>query len=334
MRYEVVNPIPKDIYIQARDWSGFTLYHTQAWHQVLERTFGWRVQALLALEDDEIIAYLPFVRKRRLTKKKNIALPISHRIGFAYKRSNFATTIETIPLTSLEIHEVISFKDVQTSHDNDITVLDLSRFDDEEMLFNSLDKSSVRYMIRRAEKNNVEVRCSTDSDAVDILYSLVVETRHRQGSPVYPRDFFPAICDAFGDEFKVYIAHYEGHAVAASAFFNFGDTVIYGYSASTNDPEVKRLGANELVMWQALRDALRTRKLLMDFGTSPVSNPGLRHYKEKWGGVSLPLHYTYYPSGGGIKRDSSSVKRVNSALQKMPRSLFQQISPTILRVVI
>jgi hypothetical protein len=55
--------------------------------------------------------------------------------------------------------------------------------------------------------------------------------------------------------------------------------------------------------------------------------------KKSGGGISEPLLYTYMPHGGGIQRDSTAVRAVGAVLQKMPTSLFQHLSPYLLKWV-
>jgi hypothetical protein len=331
MRYEVLKTIPDTLYEQSQSWDGFTIYHTKAWHRVLKKAFGWQVQALVGIIDDEFVCYLPFVRKHRLLRIKHIALPLSHCVGFAC-HSNHQPRND-LPLSPLEIHRPANIVGAHMSHENDTTYLDLTAFGDIDALYKTLDNSSIRYMIRRADKNGILVRSSKNGDQINALFDLTVETRQRQGSPVYPAKFFWAIHEQFGEQFKVYVAYKQGTPISASAFYYFNREVIYGFSASTSDRELKRLGGNERVMWEALRDAFTSGAHVMDFGTSPLSNPGLRRFKEKWGGISEPLLYTYMPHGGGIQRDSTAVRAVGAVLQKMPTSLFQHLSPYLLKWV-
>ncbi|HSS99690.1 MAG TPA: hypothetical protein VLK33_21800, partial [Terriglobales bacterium] len=63
----------------------------------------------------------------------------------------------------------------------------------------------------------------------------------------------------------------------------------------------------------------------------------LQAYKEKWGGISQPLYYTYLgidAKMGGVQRDSSMVKWVSQMLSRMPLPLFAQLSPLLFRRVV
>jgi len=63
----VLSAIGDPVHAQIGGLEGVTLYHQRPWHRLLERAFGWRVQALVDFDGDGRLAlFLPFVEKRRL----------------------------------------------------------------------------------------------------------------------------------------------------------------------------------------------------------------------------------------------------------------------------
>ena len=69
-------------------------------------------------------------------------------------------------------------------------------------------------------------------------------------------------------------------------------------------------------------------------GRVPPNQPELRAYKEKWGGISQPLYYTYLGTVGGIQRNSPATKWVSAMLKRMPLPLFARLSPLLFRRVV
>lgn len=332
MQYDVVYPISDDLYNRANGWLGFTLYHTRAWHQVLENTFGWRVQALVGRESGEIVSYLPFVRKRRLTKIKNVALPLSHRVGFARHPDYELTT--SPPHIDIEVHAPVTWENTHQNSAYFVTKLNLASYIDTETLLKAFHRSSIQRKIKKAQKSDLSVISDVNPSTLDSFTRLQALTRRRQGSPTYPRHFFHHMASALGDRFHLYVAYQNDSAVAGIIFLYDGQSAIYGYGASTHDNELMRSGMNQLVMWAAIKHAYDIGLTEVDFGLTPNHHQSLRKYKEKWGGVSEPLVYTYVGTEGNLSRDSRFVTLVSSMLQRLPYPLFKAFSPLLLREVV
>jgi hypothetical protein len=92
-----------------------------------------------------------------------------------------------------------------------------------------------------------------------------------------------------------------------------------------------------MAMWEAIREAYLDGYETVDFGITPKHIDSLRLYKEKWGGVSYPLHYSYMPITGastGNFRQSKAVKLVGEIIRKTPLPVFKRISPVILQIMV
>jgi lipid II:glycine glycyltransferase (peptidoglycan interpeptide bridge formation enzyme) len=131
---------------------------------------------------------------------------------------------------------------------------------------------------------------------------------------------------------QLYLAVLNHKPVSGVIFLYYGDQAVYGYGASTNDRSIWPLGVNQLVMWEAIKDAYQRGYRWVDFGRTPQSHTSLLAYKEKWGAVSSPLEYSYYGSRTSpSQRENTVVKIASRFLQLMPYPLFKHISPTILK---
>ncbi len=347
IKFSLQFPITQKTYEQVEKFSNSTIYHSQRWHEFMEKALGWKVSAILGYNHlEEFIWFLPFIQKRTLRgRKKQISLPLSHYVTAAFdrnKKENFEQTnlplfLEKKKLTNFEIHGPI--EGLQEKHYNDITVLDLENFASLEEFYQSFDYKSIRYMINRAKKNNVEIIEGKEKEHFEEFYSLLAETRHRQGAPIYPRNYFSWMREVFKetDSISLLLGYYEKKLVSGSIFFYYKEEATYGYSASVNNKAVKKLGANELLLWKGMEKAYEKQMKVFDFGTTPCHLPQLKRYKEKWGSQSTALPYSFYcqrEKGNTINRDGFIVKMVESVLRKLPRPLFIQLSPQLLKIAL
>jgi hypothetical protein len=339
----IVESISPDLYKEMLSIEGATIYHTSAWHRFLTRTFGWRVHAIAVRDSrSRLVWCLPFVRKRRLGfKRVNVCLPLSNRIGPVQQKEVLLEALPSLPksVQPIEIHERVSMPRMHHMVRHYVTELDLTKYESLEELKRSFHKDSIQRKINKAEKCGLKLIKSTAGCDFDIFQMLQTETRRRQGSPMYPRHFFRNMWEELraDDLVHLHLAYMNGRPVSGIIFLHFRDTAAYGYGASVNNREVWQLGANQLTMWSAIRDAYEKGLARVDFGTSPISQPELRAYKEKWSAKSCELAYTIVTDGEThlqVDRSGQAVKTISWMLQHLPERVFNWISPTILRAVV
>lgn len=346
MSFRIVDNIDGETYHEAGSLAGFGIYHGAPWHAFLLRVFAWKVKALLVRgPGGGLVWFLPFVTKLRPgLRRVHVALPLAHRLGPAV-----APGMEGPPagiadylrgeLRDLEIHDRVVGAGFHSRSDSTTTILDLRPFAAPSDLMEGLDYKSVRYPINRARREGIEVVVAETDRHYRALYELVVETRHRQGAPVYPPGFFTSMRDAYrdSDQMEALIAYQGERPLAMVVFLFAGATALYAYSASVNDPRAKRLGATDFVMWHAIQSAFARGCMQVDFGLNPNTLPGLRAFKEKWGGSTEPLWRTRLRpegKGAGLARDSAAVRAGTALFRRLPRTLFRRLTPPFFRLVV
>ena len=344
MKIRVLSELDETTKKKLLNFTDFTIYHLPEWHRVLMEAFGWNVKYIVGCIEDQIVFFLPYIKKYRFDlKQHNISLPLSHRIGIAFDPNYSAYYNEFInrclaTFKAIEVHDQLQGSDLQYSNQNYITSLDLSKFSSTEAIYKVLDYKSVKYEINKANKQGVEVTKILDKNSITYFYKLEVQTRRRQGAPVYPKNFFLAMLKNLPKEIlRLYLAKHHDTTIAGSIFFSFNGKSIYAYSASENDNSYRKLGASELIMWSAIQDAFNEQIKVIDFGTTPVHLTSLKKFKEKWGGISTNFPYTVISKTTqhvAINRDGKMAKLVSFVLKSMPEPIFRQLGPLILKVAI
>lgn len=324
----VLNKLDDHVYTQLDELDGVTLYHGRPWHRVLERAFGWRVQALVDYDcGGRLALFLPFVEKRRLGRKVRVSLPLSHSIGPATKPGyRFSFPVWLAPF---EIHANVA--GMATASPNVVTELDLSRFHKTEELLATFHPSQIQRRLRKAEC--LELRSSSDHELFEAFAELQARTRRRQGAPTYPKRFFPIMAEELGHVARCHIAKHQGRTVTGIVFIHCGETALYGYGASSDDLEHRKLGANQLAMWSAIREAFEAGCTLIDFGSSPVNQESLWRYKERWGGVTRPLVHSYIGLEP-VAQHGPLAQFGGAVLKQMPIPVFKALSPALLKAVV
>jgi hypothetical protein len=303
---------------------------------------AWRVHAI-SIRDSrgELVWWLPFVRKWRLGAGQiNVCLPLSPQIGPAVQRT--ARTFQPPSLEChawpVEIHERVAMPGAQHTVNHHVTVLDLTRYASLDALRKAFHAQSIRQKIKKAEKSDLRHVKGTGQEHFAAFDRLEVLTRQRQGSPAYPARFFCHMAEELGSEdtAHLHLVYLDARPVAGVVFLYDRTGATYGYGASVNEREVWQMGANQLAMWAAIREAYERGMPRVSFGTTPAAQRELREYKEKWGAESEELAYTVGNERAQalqVERTGLAARMVSAALTQMPESLFRWISPVITRAV-
>jgi lipid II:glycine glycyltransferase (peptidoglycan interpeptide bridge formation enzyme) len=238
----------------------------------------------------------------------------------------------------LEIHEHVEMPDVRQSVTHCVTRINLARYPTLDVMRKSFDTTSVNHRINKAEKSGLRILKGSTEEHFRAFEDLEVETRRRQGSPAYPPRFFRTMAEelAVDEVVHLYLAYQGRRPVAGVLFLYDRQGATYGYGASVNEREIWRLGANQLALWAAIREAHERGLPQVSLGTTPLAQRELREYKERWAAESEELAYTVGDDKGGtleVKRAGSLFRLASGALTRMPDSLFRWMSRPVTRVV-
>ena len=131
----------------------------------------------------------------------------------------------------------------------------------EDEIFMSISQKT-RYNIRVAIKHGVEVRvCGPES--LDDFVRIMRTTGERDGFSTRPKSYFEGMLSSLGNHCRLYMAFYQGEAVAGAIATNFAGRACYIYGASDNAH--RNVMPNYLVQWEMIKWALETGCAVYDF---------------------------------------------------------------------
>lgn len=128
--------------------------------------------------------------------------------------------------------------------------VDLTMSDDE--ILASLP-SATRNQVRGARRKGVEVMIGGKDDVPD-FYDMLVKTAEYQGFPVFPMNYFTYMQEVFGpDCAPIFIAKHDGKPISAVMCFVTGNRLYYCWGGMDRDPGLRKLNANRLLHFEAMR---------------------------------------------------------------------------------
>ena len=319
------------------------VYHTLAWKRVLERTYGYASSYIVSLTDSRISGVLPLMQVRNVRGQKNIVgLPFSHYVQPLYKSP---ADLRALMLFAEKIAKQMNagFIEIKSAIDthgrwhqsSGYTVSKLYLNRDIQEIY-SMFKPSVRRNIRKAESSGIRIRIEKSKHALDSFYELMIETRQRQGSIPYARNFF---CYLFryldASKRKLYLAYHGRRPIAGLMMMFQGRRAIYAYGASKSDSALLKYRPNDLLFWRSIEDAHSQRFEIYDFGITPLTNDSLLRFKTQWGTENRRLYYSYFlcqaKTVSRVKRSGITMKVASTILGSLPTPVFKVVGSNIIR---
>jgi lipid II:glycine glycyltransferase (peptidoglycan interpeptide bridge formation enzyme) len=305
------------------------------WGELKHRTSGWRPIRLVAEDEEGKIVGVISILKRALPHvNKSIFYaprgPVCDFRDFSILDSLFdavktlaqrenAILLKIDPPVTIENVQLVSYLDEKGFQ----RVVDVHGFGGEqprcvmqldltpsiEQIFANF-KPKWRYNIRLAEKKGVRVRSECSKDDLKTFYTLLKETAQRDRFLIRGYEYYDALWDILveGGYGKLFLAEYEGEAIAGAMSFIFGDKCWYIYGASSN--RHRNVMPNHLIQWRMIQWAKECGCRIYDFrGVSQRQSgeendplQGLNRFKQGFGArfveyigeFDLPLSLFWY----------------------------------------
>jgi hypothetical protein len=277
-----------------RTFPGATLYHGDAWVELLSRAHRLSMWLATLERDGTVVACSVFARSHNPFVRRFISLPFSDscsplaQTGEAARDLLEALMCQAVPGTAYEIRGIEGGPRWETVDCFVNWRLDLQRPP------TSIERGlgvNFRRNLRRAGRS-VTVERGCEVAHLKRFYAIQLDSRRRFGVPPQPWRFFELAHELFAPEnFEVWLACESGEDVAAAIFVRDGDAVHFKWGARRPDC---RSSANHLLLWSAIEEfALRAR--VLDLGRADVRNQGLMRFKRGLGAVATPLPYSFFP---------------------------------------
>jgi lipid II:glycine glycyltransferase (peptidoglycan interpeptide bridge formation enzyme) len=181
--------------------------------------------------------------------------------------------------------------------------LDLTPSEDE--LLGNMRKTT-RNLIRRAQKEGVEVRMARGEQDVELFNTLYQETVKKHHFTPFLLTYLKKQVIMMIDT-QVFTAYYRGQPLASAIIVFYGNSAFYHHGASVPS----KIPAAYLLQWEAIREAKRRGHKFYNFWgiikeDAPKSHPwqGITLFKKGFGGFQsdylhaqdLPLSWKYWPN--------------------------------------
>lgn len=125
------------------------------------------------------------------------------------------------------------------------------KLDTEEHIWENIS-SKCRNMIRKAQKNNVNIIISDNKDDLDEFIEIYTNTMIKNNAQDYyffDRKFFENTYDLLKGNIKIFKAIYDGKCISSALIMSYGEYIHYHFSGS--DINYGNIAANNLLIYEA-----------------------------------------------------------------------------------
>lgn len=314
-----------------------TFFHKSGWQPVLEQCFGHATRYLYMERDGAITGILPLVHvKSWLFGSALISTAFCVYGGPLANDAGTDTALREAAVAEMERLRAdrVEFRFRRASGSDWLRVTDrYATFrrpidpDPEKNLLAIPRKQ--RAVVRKSVTGGLTAECDAE---VDRLHRVYGESVRNLGTPVFPKRYFRALMEQFGNQAEILTVLDCGRPVASVLSFFFRDEVLPYYGGGT--ASARASGANDFMYWQVMRRAAERGYRIFDFGRSKVGT-GAYDFKKNWGFAPEPLIHEFKLRAGDSLPDTSPMnprlQRYIDAWKRLPLPVTNFVGPRLIR---
>lgn len=315
------------------------IYHLSGWKNLIEELFGHKTLYLYSTDRaGEINGVLPVVRlKSGLFGNYGVSMPYFNYGGVVAESEEIERALleeaceamQPLGVSHLEFRHT-SERESSWPVRRDKVAMILELPDKEETLWKALG-SKLRSQIKRPRRENPQVTLG-GPELLDDFYRVFAINMRDLGTPVYSKDFFRWILQAFPTAGRIIIVYLHGKPVGGAFLLGFRDVLEIPWASTLK--EVNRLSVNMLLYWEVLRFAINTGYKRFDFGRC-TRGSGTYRFKSQWGANEKQLYWHYWLRDGsklpGLNPDNPKFRLAISVWQRLPLFVANLLGPPIVK---
>jgi len=293
------------------------LFHSPAWLQCLTDTYGFPVQAYIAVDAaGTVAAGIPFCAMDDMVGRRVACLPFTDAcdplvVAREGLRALLARLMEhRVPLQLRLLDQRIP------AAEGDLQVTKRARWhrlavtEPEALLWSGV-AAAARRAIRKSGHAGVEVRPLPGIDGLhDFLRLHTAVRKHKYRLLPQPDAFFESIMQRFGEtgDWHPLGAYLDGRLIAATIYLRWRDRLYYKFNASARDALAAR--PNNLLVWKGMLMARTLGCATLDLGPSDDAQPGLIRFKRDMGAIETELQFLRWAPVGWEDARGADARRM------------------------
>ena len=315
-----------------------TFFHRAGWRSVIAKVFRHDARYVYTERDGAVTGVLPLVHLRsRLFGNALVSTPFCVQGG---PLATDATSLERLRTHAIDEMERLAADRLEfrltnasgaegwITRSDQYAIFRRAIAADEDQNLQAVPRKQ-RAVIRKSLESNLVASIEPD---IERFYRIYSESLRNLGTPAFPRRYFEALVEAFGDSCEITtVLHGISPVSTVLSFFFRGEVLPYYGGAA---PIARSCGAYDLLYWDVMRRAAVRGCRVFDFGRSKIGT-GSYAFKKNWGFVPQPLTYEFRLRAGAAVPDLNPLnpkyRRYIAAWKRLPLPVANFVGPYLIR---
>jgi FemAB-related protein (PEP-CTERM system-associated) len=325
--------------VEAKEWNEFvrshpngSFCHLWAWGAFFRECFGHRPRYYVARDEaGKIDGVLPLIHMRSLFGKCLISMPYLNYGGPIGSPQAQAVLLRHARedavlggVKQLEFRNRGIAPDGLPPRRSKVTVV-LPLPATVDALWETTFRAKLRSQIRRAQKEEMEVRFGPDQ--LRAFYAVFSRNMRDLGTPVLPLSFFSGLLRHFGEMVCFGVVYSQTEPVAAGCGFVWNGEFEMTWASSLR--EYNAMAPNMLLYSSFMEEMIRRGVGAFNFGRCTPGG-GTHRFKLQWGGQDEPLQWSGWPDDHEDGDEPSAALQLASRVwQRLPLRIAEALGPIV-----
>ena len=185
--------------------------------------------------------------------------------------------------------------------------------------------------INRSKLDMPSIKFGKEELIID-FYKVFSTNMRDLGTPVYSKEFFYRVIDAWYDKTHIVVVYINKRPVACALLLGFKEMLEIPWASALK--KTNKIGINMYMYWNILNFAIDNGYDFFDFGRSSKDS-GTYKFKKQWGAKPYQNYWNYWLSEGKelpqINPNNTKYKLLISSWKKLPLFISNILGPTIVK---
>ena len=325
-----------DKYVDAH--SHATPYHFSCWRNLINNLFHHEDVSIAAInQNNEIQGYLPLIRlKSFLFGDFAVSMPYFNYGGpladnHVIQNKLVESAIEISRnnnIEHIELRELMSREGLETKQEK---VSMVRKLPETSKLLSKEIGTKLRAQINRSKLDSPEVKIGK-LELINDFYKVFATNMRDLGTPVYSKEFFYRVIEAWYNESHIVVVYMNNKPVACALLLGYRDMLEIPWASALK--KTNKLGINMFMYWNILNFAIQNNYKFFDFGRSSIDS-GTFKFKKQWGAIPQQNYWNYWlPEGESLPQinpNNTKYKLLISTWKKLPLFISNVLGPPIVK---
>ncbi len=325
-----------DDYVENHSHS--TPYHFSCWRRLISSLFRHEDMSIVAInQSNQLKGYLPLIRlKSMLFGDFVVSMPYFNYGGPIADNKEIETrlvdsaieTAQALNLEHIEIRELKKRTDLITKQEK---VSMIRRLPKSTETFSKELGTKLRAQIQRSKIEQPQIKIGKQ-ELIHDFYKVFSTNMRDLGTPVYSKEFFFRVLDAWYEKTHIVVVYINQEAVACALLLGYKEMLEIPWASALK--KTNRSGINMFMYWNILNFAIENNYEFFDFGRSS-KHSGTFNFKKQWGAEPFQNYWNYWlPKGEElpeINPNNAKYKLLISTWKKLPLIISNTIGPSIVK---